>query len=167
MKLLLFAILLIVVIWSLRAFLRAKPERIANKVRTLIIFLPIIIGGILILLGKFLFSLPFFAVIIPLIKGKAGLSLWQFVRIWSLLRILKQQGRFQFGQRGGISSQSSMTVSEAYEILNLDPQKKYSKDFIQKRVHSILKRVHPDISPDCAKLASIVNTARDTILKNL
>ena len=106
MKLLLFAILVVIVIWSLRAFLRAKPERLANKVRALIIFLPIIIGGILILLGKFLFSLPFFAVIIPLIKGKAGLSLWQFVRIWSLLRILKQQGRFQFGQRGEIGRAS-------------------------------------------------------------
>ena len=166
MKLILFAILVVIVIWSLKTFARAKPERLANKVRALIIFLPIIIGGILILLGKFLFSLPFFAVIIPLIKGKAGLSLWHLFRLWSLLRILKQQGRFQFGQRGG-SVQSTMTVSEAYKILNLDSQKKYTKEEIQRQYKKIISRVHPDISPDCARLASVVNTARDTILKNL
>ena len=60
-----------------------------------------------------------------------------------------------------------MSVAEAYKILNLDPSKKYTKDEIQKQYKKIIARVHPDISPDTARIASIVNDARDIILKNL
>ena len=59
-----------------------------------------------------------------------------------------------------------MQVSEAYKILNLDPKKKYTKEQIQRQWKKIIAKVHPDISPDCQKIASIVNEARDTILKN-
>jgi len=69
MKLILFAILVVIVIWSLRAFVRAETKKLANKIRSLIIFLPILIAVILIFLGKFLFSLPFFALIFPLLKA--------------------------------------------------------------------------------------------------
>ena len=31
----------------------------------------------------------------------------------------------------------------------------------------IMKKIHPDVSPELARLASIVNEAKDTILKNL
>ena len=37
---------------------------------------------------------------------------------------------------------------------------------MQQQWKKIISRVHPDISPDCQKIASIVNDARDTILKN-
>ena len=53
-----------------------------------------------------------------------------------------------------------------YKILNLDPKKKYTKEQIQRQWKKIIAKVHPDISPDCQKIASIVNEARDTILKN-
>ena len=70
-----------------------------------------------------------------------------------------------FGETGTVKS-SSMSVEEAYKILNLDPKKKYTKDEVQKQWKKIISRVHPDISPECQKIASIVNDARDTILKN-
>ena len=165
MKLILFAILVVIVIWSLRAFARAETKKLANKIRSLIIFLPILIAVILIFLGKFLFSLPFFVLILPLLKAKGGLTLFQLFRLWSLLQILKSQGRFSFGQTQ--ATRSTMSIAEAYKILNLDPKKKYSKDEILSSYKKIMKKIHPDISPELTRLASIVNEAKDVVLRNI
>ena len=58
------------------------------------------------------------------------------------------------------------SLSQSLFKINLDPKKKYTKDEVQKQWKKIISRVHPDISHDCHKIASIVNEARDTILKN-
>ena len=165
MRFLIFAILIIFSIWALKSFAQASSGKIANKVRSLIVILPIIIAAIFVFLGKILFSLPFLILILPLLKIKGGLSIWKLLYLWRTLQTLKASGRFRFGETGTTQS-SSMQVSEAYKILNLDPKKKYTKDEVQKQWKKIISRVHPDISPDCQKIASIVNEARDTILKN-
>ena len=165
MRFLIFAILVIFFIWALKSFAQASSEKIANKVRSLIVILPIIIAVIFVFLGKILFSLPFLILILPLLKIKGGLTIWQLLYLWRTLQALKASGRFRFGETG-TAQPSSMQVSEAYKILNLDPKKKYTKDEVQKQWKKIISRVHPDISPDCQKIASIVNEARDTILKN-
>ena len=165
MRFFIFAILAIFLIWALKSFTQASSKKIANKVRSLIVILPIIIAAIFVFLGKILFSLPFLILILPLLKIKGGLTIWQLLYLWRTLQALKASGRFRFGETGTTQS-SSMQVSEAYKILNLDPKKKYTKDEVQKQWKKIISRVHPDISPDCQKIASIVNEARDTILKN-
>jgi hypothetical protein len=165
MRFLIFAILAIFLVWALRSFTQASSKKIANKVRAAIVIVPIIIATIFVFLGKFLFSLPFLILILPLLKIKGGLTIWQMFYLWRTLQILKASGRFRFGERG-TTQPSSMQVSEAYKILNLDPKKKYTKEEVQKQWKKIISRVHPDISPDCQKIASIVNEARDTILKN-
>ena len=165
MRFLIFAILAIFLIWALKSFTQASSKKIANKVRSLIVILPIIIAAIFVFLGKILFSLPFLILILPLLKIKGGLTIWQLLYLWRTLQALKASGRFRFGETG-IAQPSSMQVSEAYKILNLDPKKKYTKDEVQKQWKKIISRVHPDISPDCQKIASIVNEARDTILKS-
>ena len=116
--------------------------------------------------GRFIFSLPFLLMILPIIKTKAGLSLIQLFRIWGLLRVLKNSGRFNFNkfQQPGTKS---IPLDEAYRILNLNPKKKYTKDDVQKSYKKIMKKIHPDISPELNRLASIVNEAKDTVLKNL
>ena len=166
MRFLIFAILALIVIWSLRSFVRASPKKIADKLRSLIIVIPVILAAIFVFLGKFLFSLPFLILILPLLKIKGGLSIWQMLYLWRTLQTLKASGRFRFGETGTVQS-SSMSVTEAYKILNLDPKKKYTKDEVQKQWKRVISRVHPDVSQDTARLASIVNDARDTILKNL
>ena len=165
MRFLIFAILAIFLIWALKSFTQGSSKKIANKVRSLIVILPIIIAAIFVFLGKILFSLPFLILILPLLKIKGGLSVWQLLYLWRTLQALKASGRFRFGETGTVQP-SSMQVSEAYKILNLDSKKKYTKDEVQKQWKKIISRVHPDISPDCQKIASIVNEARDTILKN-
>jgi len=165
MRFLIFAILAIFLVWALRSFAQASSKKIADKVRSIIVIVPIIIAAIFVFLGKFLFSLPFLILILPLLKIKGGLTIWQLLYLWRTLQALKASGRFRFGEMG-TAQPSNMKVSEAYKILNLDPKKKYTKDEVQKQWKKIISRVHPDISPDCQKIASIVNEARDVILKN-
>tara|TARA_B100001765_G_C19328647_1_gene260729 strand:+ start:20 stop:520 length:501 start_codon:yes stop_codon:yes gene_type:complete len=166
MRFLIFAILAVIVIWSLRSFVRASPKKIADKLRSLIIIIPVAAAAIFVFLGKFLFSLPFLLLILPLLKIKGGLSLYQLIFLARLLQRLKASGRFRFGETGPLTT-SAMSYSEACEILNLNPKQKYTKEEVQKQYKKIIARVHPDVSDQTAKLASIVNTARDTVIKNL
>ena len=165
MRIFILAIAVGLLFWALRSFAQSSSKKIANKVRSLIVILPIIIAAIFVFLGKILFSLPFLILILPLLKIKGGLTIWQLLYLWRTLQTLKASGRFRFGETG-IAQTSSMQVSEAYKILNLDPKKKYNEKEINIAHKKIITKVHPDISPETARLASIVNEARDTILKN-
>ena len=117
--------------------------------------------------GRYIFSLPFVIAILPLIKTKAGVSLFQLFRLWGLFRVLKSSGRFNFNNFNQNIQSQSMTIEEAYKILNLDPKKKYSKDEIMTSYKSIMKKIHPDVNPQLNRLASIVNEAKDLILKEM
>ena len=117
--------------------------------------------------GRFIFSLPFVLMILPLIKTKAGLSLFQLLRIWSLLRVLKNSGRFNFNNINQNLNAQSISAEEAYRILNLDPKRKYTKDEVLNSYKKIMKKIHPDISPELTRLAAIVNEAKEVVLKNL
>ena len=157
-----FVILYLLLNW----FTKTSSKKISNLIRKLIIFGSIGLALLMIFAGRFIFSLPFLLMILPIIKTKAGLSLIQLFRIWGLLRVLKNSGRFNFNtfQQPGAKS---IPLDEAYRILNLNPKKKYTKDDVQKSYKKIMKKIHPDISPELNRLASIVNEAKDTVLKNL
>ena len=116
--------------------------------------------------GRFIFSLPFVLMILPLIKTKAGLSLMQIIRIWGLLKFLRNSGRFNFNQTSTNLNNQSISLEEAYKILNLDSKKKYTKDQILKSYKKIMKKIHPDVSPELTRLASIVNEAKEIVLKD-
>ena len=60
-----------------------------------------------------------------------------------------------------------MSVSESYKILNLDEKKKLTKEDINKAYLKIQKKIHPDVSPETARLSSIVNEARDVLLNEV
>ena len=117
--------------------------------------------------GRYIFSLPFLMMILPLIKTKAGITLLQLVRIWGLLKVLKNYGRFNFNNINQNLNKQSISLDEAYKILNLNPQKKYTKDQIMNSYKKIMKKIHPDVSPELTRLASIVNEAKDVIIKNI
>ena len=117
--------------------------------------------------GRYIFSLPFVLAILPLIKTKAGISLFQLFRLWGLFRVLKNSGRFNFNNFNQSTNNNSMSLEEAYRILNLKPNIKYSKDQVMKSYKSIMKKIHPDVSPELARLAAIVNEAKEKIIKNI
>ena len=60
-----------------------------------------------------------------------------------------------------------MSVLEAYKILNLNPSKSLTKDKVNKAYIKIQKKIHPDVSPETARLSSIVNEAKDIVLNDL
>ena len=60
-----------------------------------------------------------------------------------------------------------MSIPEAYKILNLDVNKKVTKEEVNKAYIKIQKKIHPDVSPETSRLSSIVNEAKDIVLNNI
>ena len=160
-------IIFLIVYFLLNWFVKTSSKKISNGIRLITIILSAILAIIMIYAGRFLFSLPFLLMILPLIKTKVGLSFLQIFRIWSLLRILKNSGRFNFNSINQNLNTQNISLEEAYKILNLDPKKKYTKNEVLNSYKKIMKKIHPDISPELTRLASIVNEAKETVLKNL
>ena len=125
-------IIFVLVYLLLNWFVKTSSAKISKGIRTFTIILSIVLAVIMAFAGRYIFSLPFLLMILPLIKTKAGLTLLQLVRIWGLLRFLKNSGRFNFNNMGSAANTQSMSVDEAYKILNLNPKKKYSKEEIMK-----------------------------------
>ena len=161
--LIIFVFLYIFLSW----FAKTSTKKISKMIRILIIISSIFLALIMAYAGRYVFSLPFVLAILPLIKTKAGISLFQLLRLWGLFRVLKKSGRFNFNNINKNFNTQSISIEEAYRILNLDPKKKYSKDEILNSYKKIMKRIHPDISPELNNIAAIVNEAKDNILKNL
>ena len=160
-------IIFLIVYFLLNWFVKTSSKKISNGIRLITIILSAILAIIMIYAGRFLFSLPFLLMILPLIKTKVGLSFLQIFRIWSLLRILKNSGRFNFNNINQNLNTQNISLEEAYKILNLDPKKKYTKNEVLNSYKKIMKKIHPDVSPELTRLASIVNEAKETVLKNL
>ncbi len=160
-------IIFVLVYLLLNWFVKTSSAKISKGIRSFTIILSIVLAVIMAFAGRYIFSLPFLLMILPLIKTKAGLTLLQFVRIWGLLRFLKNSGRFNFNNMGSAANTQSISLDEAYRILNLNSKKKYSKEEVMKSYKNIMKKIHPDVSPELSRLASIVNEAKEIVLKDV
>ena len=160
-------IFFVIVYIFLSWFAKTSTKKISKFIRLSIIILSIFLALIMAYAGRFIFSLPFVIAILPLIKTKAGISLFQILRLWGLFRVLKNSGRFNFNNINQNIHSKNMSIDEAYKILNLDPNKKYTKEEILNSYKKIMKKIHPDISPELNRLASIVNEAKELIIKNI
>ena len=160
-------VIFVLIYLLLNWFAKTSSKKISKSIRFITIILAAILALVMVYAGRFIFSLPFVLMILPLIKTKAGLSLFQLLRIWSLLRVLKNSGRFNFNNINQNLNAQSISVEEAYRILNLDPKRKYTKDEVLNSYKKIMKKIHPDISPELTRLAAIVNEAKEAVLKNL
>ncbi len=159
-------VIFVILYLTLNWFVKTSSAKISKSIRTFTIILSIILAAVMVYAGRFIFSLPFVLMILPLIKTKAGLTLMQIFRIWGLLKILKNSGRFNFNNINNSLNTQSMSIDEAYRILNLNPKKKYNKDQVLSSYKKIMKKIHPDVSPELARLASIVNEAKEIVLKD-
>jgi len=160
-------IIFVLVYLILNWFTKTSSKKISKGIRFITIILAAILALAMAYAGRFIFSLPFVLMILPLIKTKAGLSLFQLLRIWSLLKVLKNSGRFNFNNINQNLNTQSISIEEAYRILNLDPNKKYTKEEVLNSYKKIMKKIHPDISPELTRLASIVNEAKDKIIEEI
>ena len=158
-------IIFVLVYFILNWFAKTSSKKISKGIRSFTIILSIILAVLMAFAGRYIFSLPFLLMILPLIKTKAGLTLLQIVRIWGLLRFLKNSWRFNFNNTGTNLNTQTISLDEAYRILNLDPKRKYNREEVMKSYKKIMKKIHPDVSPELTRLASIVNEAKEIVLK--
>ena len=79
---------------------------------------------------------------------------------------MRQSGRFSFNQSQN-SNSNTLSVSEAYKILNLDINKKPSLEIVNQAYIKIQKKIHPDISPETARLYTLVNEAKQIVIKDI
>ncbi len=148
-------------------FAKSSSKKIYQFLRKSIIWISILFAVIIAISGRYIFSLPFLLAILPLIKTKAGVTLFQLLRLWGFFRILKGSGRFNFNNPSYATNSQPLSRDEAYKILNLDPKKTYNKEEVIKSYKIIMKKIHPDLNPELNRLASIVNESKDIILKDI
>ena len=96
-----------------------------------------------------------------------GFSIFQLIGLFRLIQTLRRSGRFAFNQKSNNKNSSTLSLEESYKILNLDINKKITKEEINKAYIKIQKKIHPDVSPETARLSTLVNEAKEIILKKI
>tara|TARA_Y100000996_G_C22391871_1_gene589466 strand:- start:366 stop:869 length:504 start_codon:yes stop_codon:yes gene_type:complete len=166
MNIIIYTVLILTIFYFLLKLIsNISSKKISKSLRVLIIIGLIILAILFAIGGKFLLTLPLTLASLALLKLK-GLSLFQMISLFRLIQTLRRSGRFSFNQSNS-NNVSSISISEAYKILNLDMNKKITKEDVNKAYVKIQKKIHPDISPETSRLSSIVNEAKDLVLKDI
>ena len=159
-------IILGIIYFLLKSATKVSSKKISKNLRNLIFFGSIGLAIVLALGGKLLLSLPLTLLSLAIVKLK-GFSIFQLIALFRLIQTLRKSGRFSFNRNLNTKNSSTLSVEEAYKILNLDINKKITKEEVTKAHINIQKKIHPDVSPETARLSTIVNEARDIILKDI
>ena len=166
MNIIIYTVVILVIFYFLLRFItKISSKKISKGLRFIIILGLIALAILFAIGGKFLLTLPLTLASLALLKLK-GLSIFQLISLFRLIQTLRRSGRFSFNQAGA-NNVSSISVSEAYKILNLDMNKKVTKEDVNKAYIKIQKKIHPDISPETSRLSSIVNEAKDIVLNDI
>ena len=140
-------------------------KKMSKSLRIFIILILIVFAILFAVGGRFLLTLPLTLMSLALVKLK-GLSIIQFFSLFRLIKILRSSGRFSFNQSQN-NNVTTLSVSEAYKILNLDINKKPTKEIVKRAYIKIQKKIHPDVSPETSRLSTIVNEAKEIVLKDI
>ena len=155
-----------IIYFLLKLLANTSSKKISKHLRKLIFIVSIILALILAVGGKFLLSIPLTLLSLAIVKLK-GFSIIQLIALFRLIQTLRGSGRFSFNQNQNIKNSSTLSLDEAYKILNLNKDKKNTKVDVNKAYIKIQKKIHPDVSPETARLSAIVNEAKEVILKNI
>ena len=166
MNIIIYTVVILTIFYFLLKLISDISSKKISKGLRIIVIIGLILMAILFAIGgKFLLTLPLTLVSLALLKLK-GLSIFQLISLFRLIQTLRRSGRFSFNQSNS-SNLSSISLAEAYKILNLDINKSITKDEVNKAYIKIQKKIHPDISPETSRLSSIVNEARDIVLRDI
>ena len=166
MNIIIYTVVILTIFYILLKFISYISSKKISKGLRFIIILGLIILAILFAIGgRFLLTLPLTLASLALLKLK-GLSIFQLISLFKLIQTLRRSGRFSFNKSNS-NNLSSISVSEAYKILNLDMNKKITKEDVNKAYIKIQKKIHPDVSPETSRLSSIVNEAKDIVLNDI
>ena len=163
-------IIYIVVILTIFYFLlkwwsSVSTKKMSKNVRFLTILILLILAILFAVGGKILLTLPLTLLSLALVKLK-GLSIIQIFSLFRLIQTLRRSGRFSFNQSEN-SNLNTISVTEAYKILNLDINNKPTKELVNKAYIKIQKKIYPDVSPETSRLSTIVNEAKDIVLRDI
>ncbi len=166
MNIIIYTVVILTIFYFLLRFIsNISSKKISKGLRFLIVIGLIVLAILFAIGGRFLLTLPLTLASLALLKLK-GLSIFQLISLYRLIQTLRRSGRFSFNQ-SNLNNHSSISVSEAYKILNLDMNKKITKDDVNKAYIKIQKKIHPDVSPETSRLSSIVNEAKDIVLNDI
>jgi len=155
-----------IIYFLLKLIANTSSKKVSKHLRKLIFIGSVILAIILGVGGKFLLSISLTLLSLAIVKLK-GFSVYQLIGLFRLIQVLRGSGRFSFNQNQNIKNSSTLTIEEAYKILNLDIKKNITKDDVKKAYIRIQKKIHPDVSPETARLSTIVNEAKEVVLKNI
>ena len=128
----------------LKKFTTVSSKKISKSVRILLIIGLFLLAILFAIGGRYLLTLPLTLASLALLKLK-GLSLFQLISLFRLIQTLRSSGRFSFNNMQA-NNKSSLSIEEAYKILNLDRSKKVTKEEVKKAYTKIQKKIHPDVS---------------------
>ena len=166
MNIIIYTVVILTIFYLLLRFIsNVSSKKLSKGLRILIIIGLIVLAILFAVAGRFILTLPLTLASLALLKLK-GLSIFQLISLYRLLQTLRKSGRFSFNKKN-FNNQSSISVSEAYKILNLDMNKKITKEDVNKAYIKIQKKIHPDVSPETSRLSSIVNEAKDIVLNDI
>ena len=155
-----------IIYFLLKLLANTSSKKISKNLRKIIFIGSIILALILAVGGKFLLSIPLTLLSLAIVKLK-GFSIIQLIGLFRLIQTLRGFGRFSFNQKQDIKNSSILSLEESYKILNLDKNKKNTKNDVNKAYIKIQKKIHPDVSPETARLSTIVNEAKEVVLKDI
>ena len=166
MNIIIYTVVILVIFYLLLRFIsNVSSKKLSKGLRILIIIGLIVLAILFAVAGRFILTLPLTLASLALLKLK-GLSIFQLISLYRLIQTLRKSGRFSFNQKN-FNNRSSISVSEAYKILNLDMNKKITKEDVNKAYIKIQKKIHPDVSPETSRLSAIVNEAKEIVLKDI
>ena len=158
-------VILTIFYFLIKKFTTISSKKISKSARMLLIIGLFLLAILFAVGGRYLLTLPLTLASLALLKLK-GLSIFQLISLFRLIQTLRNSGRFSFNNMQ-TNNKSSLSIDEAYKILNLDRTKKITKEEVKKAYTQIQKKIHPDVSPETSRLSAIVNEAKELVLRDI
>jgi len=166
MNIIIYTLVILTIFYLLvKKFTTISSKKISKSARILLITGLFLLAVVFAVGGRYLLTLPLTLASLALLKLK-GLSIFQLISLFRLIQTLRNSGRFSFNNTQ-TNNKSSLTIDEAYKILNLDRAKKVTKEEVKKAYTKIQKKIHPDVSPETSRLSAIVNEAKELVLNDI
>jgi len=166
MNIIIYTLIILTILYFLMRWWRSVfSKKISKSVRLFAILILVILAILFAVGGKILLTLPLTLLSLALVKLK-GLSIFQLFSLFRLIQTLRQSGRFSFNPSQNNNS-NTLSVSEAYKILNLDINTKPTIKIVNQAYIKIQKKIHPDVSPETSRLSALVNEAKEIVIKDI
>jgi len=131
-------VILTIFYFLIKKFTTISSKKISKSARMLLIIGLFLLAILFAVGGRYLLTLPLTLASLALLKLK-GLSIFQLISLFRLIQTLRNSGRFSFNNMQ-TNNKSSLSIDEAYKILNLDRTKKITKEEVKKAYTKIQKK---------------------------